>query len=90
MSQSHYKAWWKYPFGHSYQAWLSNRCGKTCSGCPICDKENHTSFPEQALFFYVKKVFPDAVNSDKTAIGMELDIYIPSRKTDYKRDEFPF
>lgn len=28
MSNSHYKAWWKCPFGHSYQTWMSSRCGK--------------------------------------------------------------
>ncbi len=77
---SHIKIWWKCPFGHSYQAYPANRCGKNHSGCPICDKEKHTSFPEHALFYYKKKYFPDAVNSDKTAIGMELDIYIPSLK----------
>ncbi len=78
MSHSHYKAWWKCPFGHSYQAWMDNRCGKTHSGCPICNKENHTSFPEQALLFYIRKIYPDAINSDKSEIGMELDIFIPS------------
>ena len=78
MSHSHYKAWWKCPFGHSYQAWMDNRCGTTHSGCPICDKENHTSFPEQALYYYVKEAFSDAINSDRCATGMELDIFIPS------------
>lgn len=77
---THKKIWWKCPFGHSYQAYPSNRCGATHSGCPICDKENHTSFPEQALYYYVKKRYPDAINSDKNTIGMELDIYIPSLK----------
>ncbi len=75
---THKKIWWKCPFGHKYQAYPSNRCGSVHSGCPICDKENHTSFPEQALFYYIKKYFPDAVNSDRTTIGMELDVYIPS------------
>lgn len=77
---THRKVWWKCPFGHSYQAYPSSRCGSLHSGCPICDKENHTSFPEQALFFYTKKFHPDAINSDRVAIGMELDIYIPSLK----------
>ena len=86
MSHSHYKAWWKCPFGHSYQAWMDNRCGITHSGCPICDKENHTSFPEQALFFYIKDCFPEAVNSDKDAIGMELDIFIASQKVAIEYD----
>ncbi len=86
MSHSHYKAWWKCPFGHSYQAWMDNRCGTTHSGCPICDKENHTSFPEQALFFYVKNEFPEAVNSDRNAIGMELDILIPTKRVAIEYD----
>ena len=75
---THNKVWWKCPFGHSYQAYPSNRCGITHSGCPICDKENHTSFPEQALFYYIKSYFPDAINSDRSTIGLELDVYIPS------------
>ncbi len=77
---THKKVWWKCPFGHSYQSYPSNRCGPIHSGCPICDKENHTSFPEQALYYYVKNYFADAINSDRSAIGMELDIYIPSLK----------
>ena len=77
---THKKIWWKCSFGHSYQAYPSNRCGATHSNCPICDKENHTSFPEQAIFFYIKRAFPDAINSDKDTIGMELDIFIPSLK----------
>lgn len=88
MPHSHYKAWWKCPFGHSYQAWMSSRCGKTHTGCSICDKENHTSFPEQALFYYIKQLFQDACNSDREAIGIELDIYIPSQKTAIEYDGF--
>ena len=75
---THRKIWWICPFGHSYQSYPSNRCGNKHSGCSVCDKENHTSFPEQALYYYVKKYFPDAVNSDRNAVGMELDIFIPS------------
>ena len=72
------KIWWLCPFGHSYQAYPANRCGCQRSGCPICDKENHTSFPEQALLYYIKQQFPDTINSDRNEIGMELDIFIPS------------
>lgn len=82
----HKKVWWKCPFGHSYQTYPSNRCGKNHSGCPICDKENHTSFPEQAIFYYLNKHFIDIENSNKTEIGMELDIYIPSIKTAIEYD----
>lgn len=73
----HKKIWWKCPFGHSYSAYPSNRCGQTHTGCPKCDKENHTSFSEQAIYYYIKKFYPDVINSDKEQIGMELDIFIP-------------
>lgn len=77
---THKKIWWKCPFGHSYQSYPYNKVGKLHTGCPICDKENHTSFPEQAIYYYLKKYYPDVENSNSTSIGMELDIYIPSLK----------
>lgn len=77
---SHIKIWWKCSFGHSYQALPYNRCGKTHSGCPICDKENHTSFPEQAILYYLKKYYSNVINSNKKEIGMELDIYLPNER----------
>lgn len=83
---THKKVWWKCPFGHSYSSIPSNRVGKMHSGCPVCAKERHTSFPEQALFYYLKKAFDDVINSDTGAIGSELDIYIPSLKTAIEYD----
>lgn len=71
-------AWWKCPSGHSYRSYLYSRCGKQHVGCPICDKQNHTSFPEQALYYYIKRYYPDAINGNTDVIGIELDIYIPS------------
>lgn len=82
------KVWWKCPFGHSYSSYFYNKIGINHSDCPICDKENHTSFPEQAIYFYVKQEFPDAINSDQDTIGMELDIYIPSKRTAIEYDGF--
>lgn len=48
--------------------------------CPKCNKRNHTSFPEQAIFYYIKKVYPEAINGFKGVFdrSMELDIYIPT------------
>ncbi len=83
---THAKVWWKCPFGHSYQAMIYNRTGNTHSGCTVCNKENHTSFPEQALFYYVKKYIGEAINSDRATIGMELDIYIPRYKIGIEYD----
>lgn len=45
--------------------------------CPMCNKRG-TSFPEQAIFYYVEQVFPDAINRYK-GFEKELDIYIPSQ-----------
>ncbi len=73
------KVWWKCEYGHSWNASVYTRSNG--HGCPFCKKGLRTSFAEQAVYYYVKKVFPDAINSCKTAIeGKDLDIYIPSRQ----------
>ncbi|SFL54074.1 hypothetical protein SAMN05216390_1435 [Lachnospiraceae bacterium KH1T2] len=59
-----------------------------------------TSFPEQVLFFYCKKIFGDAMSREIITSGnenMEIDVYIPSKRMgiefdcskwhSYKRDE---
>ena len=73
---SNRKYWWTCSnCGFNWEAIVSNRVkGK---GCPRCNKKTHTSFPEQAIFYYIKQVYPDAINSDKH-LGIELDIFIPS------------
>lgn len=50
------------------------------NGCPRCDARNKTSFSEQAIYFYIKSIFGDAVNRYKISNSrLELDIYIPSK-----------
>lgn len=46
-----------------------------------------SSFPEQALFFYLSKLYPDAVNRH-TDYDCEIDIFIPSIKTGIEYDGF--
>lgn len=77
------KVWWKCAEGHSWKAVVSNRVNG--AGCPQCNIENVNSFCEQAVYFYIKKAFPDAVNGDMH-INLELDIYIPSIKTAIEYD----
>ena len=72
---SKYKAWWICRLGHSYQSEIHSR--NSGRGCPVCHKEYKTSFPEQAVFYYVKKHFSDAING-YISDGFEIDIYIPS------------
>ena len=77
------KVWWKCKSGHSY---LMNTAGKTRGrGCPICAMATHTSFPEQAIYYYIKRVFSDAINAYRQ-FKQELDIYIPSIETAIEYD----
>ena len=81
------KVWWKCPVGHEYQAVVRDR-GIGHTNCPICNLRNSTSFPEQAIFFYIKKLYPDAINKYNNVFSttMELDIYIPSLKMGIEYD----
>ncbi len=51
------------------------------------DSNIASSFPEQALFFYLRKIYPDAINR-YTGLDCEIDIYIPSIKTGIEYDGF--
>ena len=85
---SGFKAWWKCPKGHAYQATIHDRTSKRGTNCPICNIRKQTSFPEQAIFYYVKQIFPDAISKYKDIFeqSMELDIFIPSIKLGIEYD----
>lgn len=72
--------WWLCSKGHSWKTKISTRVSKGGTGCPICAKEYKTSIPEQAVYFYCKKYFSDAIgNYQPDWIGKsEIDIFIPS------------
>lgn len=70
------KVWWICRKGHEWQATVISR--NSGRGCPICNQERSTSFPEQAIFFYVKKEFLDAKNRYSLKKNIEVDIFIPS------------
>ncbi len=72
------RVWWLCLEGHPYQATILHRSSGT--NCPKCNSGRQTSFAEQAVFYYVKKIFPDAISRYKEIFdkSMELDIYIPS------------
>jgi hypothetical protein len=76
MPQSKQKIWWVCENGHSFQRSPAERMA-ACYACPICARQVHTSFPEQATFFYFKKAFPDARNRWNDGV-YEIDCYIPS------------
>ena len=74
------RAVWLCSNGHRYEATILHRSYGT--KCPICNVGRQTSFAEQAVFYYVKQLYPDAINHYKAdwLNRMELDIYIPSIK----------
>ncbi len=77
-------AWWLCPIcSHEWKAKINNRSkGK---GCPNCSKGQHTSFPEQAIFFYIKQLFPSAINQYKVQ-KTEIDIFIPEHNIGIEYD----
>lgn len=72
------KVWWQCPLGHEWEASIQQRTRGR--GCPVCKKENNSSFPEQVLFFYLKKYFDDTINRYKLQGKAEIDVFVPSLK----------
>ena len=73
------KVWWKCSIcSFEWQSTIRHRINGT--GCPRCAKNMQTSFPEQAIFYYIKKIFKDSINGFKNnQLGIsEIDIFIPS------------
>jgi predicted nucleic acid-binding Zn-ribbon protein len=49
------------------------------TGCNRCNIRLRSSFPEQAVYYYISKYFDDAITGNRDILnGKELDIYIPS------------
>ena len=80
------KIWWKCAYGHEWRASVSTR--SQGHGCPACARRFHSSLPEQVIFYYLKKVFPDAINGYRNIFSgvMELDIFLPSLSTGIEYD----
>ena len=84
---SSHKYWWICPAcKSSYLSAVNNRTRGI--GCPNCATRYHSSFAEQAIFFYVTKSYPDAINryTEIFSNRMELDIFIPSQKIGIEYD----
>lgn len=77
------KVWWRCTKGHEYPAVVYSR--KSGTGCPICDMERKSSFPEQVVYFYLKQV-TSAVNHHKLSKNYELDIYLPEHRIGIEYD----
>ncbi len=71
------KYWFICPKGHSYKTTVLGR--KRGTDCPQCNIENHTSFPERAIFYYMKQYIDEVKDSYHNSIigRKEIDIYLP-------------
>lgn len=76
--------------GHEWEA--SPKSRNAGNGCPICSKRKQSSFPEQCIYFYIKKIFPDAQNKYTNIFEnkMEIDIFIPSIRLGIEYDGLAF
>ncbi|MCK2017951.1 zinc-ribbon domain-containing protein [Peribacillus frigoritolerans] len=94
-AKSSNKVWWKCKkCGYEWTALVSNRTrddGNTGSGCPQCSNELRISFPEKAIYFYLKQNFENVLeNIDKNYFSwlgkMSIDVYIPELKLGVEYD----
>ncbi|MDA1674585.1 zinc-ribbon domain-containing protein [Bacillus cereus group sp. TH152-1LC] len=88
-AHSNKKVWWICPKGHEYYSTPNSR-KNPYRGCNNCRKEQQTSFPEQAIYYYIKQIFPESENRfvlqfDKKN-RCEIDVYIPSLKLGIEYD----
>lgn len=81
---SDFTAWWICSWcGCSWSSQIKKRALRG-DGCPNCNKRQ-TSFPEQTIYYYLKKIYPDACNRIKVH-GIEIDVYIPQINTGVEYD----
>ena len=80
---SNKRVWWQCNKGHEWETTVSHR--SIGGRCPICFGESKTSFPEQAIFFYLRQV-TEAYNRYMVAPHTEIDIFLPEHKIGIEYD----
>ena len=89
---SNIKVWWKCNKGHP--SWYTSINSRTNgNNCPLCAKELQTSFPEQAIYHYLKKIIPDVENGYlhlNNKIKYEIDIFIPTYNIGIEYDGYRY
>lgn len=83
---SHKKVWWRCSLcNHEWETPVYVRGIMNC-GCPKCDGEKRTSFPEQAIGFYLSTIYEI---SYRTKIEKkEIDIFIPKIRVGIEYDGY--
>lgn len=79
--------WWIFEKGHVWQAKINNR--NNGKGCKECSKGAQSSFAEQAIYYYLRKIYPSTLNGSKIQKN-EVDIFIPEFKIAIEYDGYRF
>ena len=79
------RIWWLCSKGHEYQSTIANRTRG--GGCPFCEKERKTSFPEQAIFYYLGRI-TCAKNRYLFNGKTEIDVYLPEYQIGIEYDGY--
>lgn len=86
---SNVKVWWKCKLcGTKWKTQIKHRTDG--ESCPKCKNQFKSSFQEQAIYYYLNKIFPDIENRNKERLGVELDIYLPSIDVGIEYDGYYF
>lgn len=81
-SGSNKSVWWKCELGHSWKTTIAHRNQGT--GCPHCYSEYGTSFPEQAICYYLSKI--TIIKNREKIDDQEIDIYLPNYNIGFEYD----
>ena len=87
MRYSSKKVWWIDTYGHEWKTGIDVRTMGS-GNCPICNPSG-TSFPEQAILFYLSKKIEN-VKSRYNELGFEIDIFLPSLNVGIEYDGLEF
>lgn len=72
---------WKCEKGHKWETRIADRIrsNNAYNRCPICSSYQRVSYPEKVIYYYVKKMFPNAKDNFKPdwLKPKEIDIFIP-------------
>lgn len=70
--------YWICENGHSTMSIVSNKVKGL--PCRECTKGERTSFPEKAVYFYIRKALPDAISEYYIGNRISFDVFIPKLK----------
>ncbi len=80
------KVWWICPKGHEWPATVAHIAyGRRC---PVCNSEASSSFPEQAIYYYLNQIDESVQSRFKFNDKYEIDIFIPGKNIGIEYDGY--